>query len=197
MATDDYDPYAPPAEEDGGSDPEPGRRSSRGADYESERRPVVLMLLLTVVTCGFYPVIWLFRRREFLDTLDADAKLSPILPVFVGVSHLGLIVLATAMGAQGSTDLEPVARILQIATGVTMLMAVFRVASMLRSDFNRSGRFLTVSSAGTFFFGTFYLQYKINQAADTAPLKKRKKKKKLREAVKDASAETATEEPRA
>jgi hypothetical protein len=190
MAT-DYDPYAPPAE----PEHEPGRHRS-SADYALERRPIGLFILLCFATLGFYPIIWLFKRRAFLESLDANAKLGP-LPVIVAVCRCAVYVLVFAQAASHATDLEPLIRMIQLADWVAMLMAVFRIATILRSDFSRSGRFLTVSGVATFFFGTLYLQYKINQAADTPPLKRRKKKKKLREAVKDAAAEEAAEEPRA
>jgi hypothetical protein len=134
------------------------------------------------VTFGIYPVIWLFRRRRFLDGLDADARLGKALPSFIAASYALLVALGAWEGATGSRDGEGPIRLVQGMGGIAMLVAVFRVARMLRSDFNRSGRFLTVSGVATFFFGTLYLQYKINEAADTTPLKLRKKKKKKIEA---------------
>jgi hypothetical protein len=65
---------------------------------------------------------------------------------------------------------------LSTGAGVVTLIANFRAAAILRSEFRRSGRLLTVSGVATFFFGIFYLQYKINEGADVAPRSKKKKK---------------------
>jgi hypothetical protein len=176
-----YDPYAPPVEPSRDEERNPLPRGV--SDYAGERRPVVLLILLSVVTLGIYPIIWLFRRRAFLDSLDSDAKLGNI-PTVVAVMYgtdVGIGVWSSMAKAGEGLD-----RLVQIAAGITMLIAVFRVAHILRSDFARSGRFIGVSGVMVFFFGTLYLQYKMNQAADTSPLKKRKKKKK--KPVEDAPA---------
>ena len=61
---------------------------------------------------------------------------------------------------------DTVDKLVSALGGGALLLADFRVASILSSDFARTGRLLSVSSVATFFFGPFYLQYKINQAAE-------------------------------
>src|SRR4051794_8372846 len=56
-------------------------------DYESERRPVVLCILLTFLSLGFYPAIWLLRRNAFLDRLNAPQRLGTALPTVVIVMN--------------------------------------------------------------------------------------------------------------
>jgi hypothetical protein len=67
-------PYAPPAAPllDESEDGDEWVQSR--SDYEGERRSVVLMVVLWVVTAGIYPFIWFVRRTRFLDSLDADKK---------------------------------------------------------------------------------------------------------------------------
>jgi hypothetical protein len=88
-----------------------------------------------------------------------------------------------------SADTQPIRPLFSLASAIATVIANFRVLGILRSDSARTGRFLGFSTVGTFFFGIYYLQYKINQMADTparaeAPRrKKRKKKKKTGEVV--------------
>ena len=194
MADDDHNPYAPPAEpvvafRDTPLDDGPN-------DFESERRPVVLAIVLTVVTLGFYPAIWLLKRRAFLDRQDADKELGTGLPMFILVSTVMGLGLAFAGGE--ATKIRP---LFSLAGGVATLIANFRVLGILRSVSSRTGRFLEFSTVGTFFFGIYYLQYKINQMADTparAERPRRKKKRKKLEAraaaEADADAELRAEE---
>ncbi len=118
------------------------------------------MVVLSVVTLGVYPAVWFLRRRRFVDSLDSTQKLghlaaAPLIAtvVSVGVSFAGI-----------PPELD---RAVTMGLTAVSVLAAFRVAHILRSDFARTGRFLKVSGAATFFFNALYLQYKINQAADT------------------------------
>jgi hypothetical protein len=152
-------PYAPPAAP---TAPQQDRAQGARASYRNERRSVLLVIGLTVITLGFYPAIWFLRRRAFIDSLDSTVKLGNLAAV-----PLCAAVVAFGTGFFGLP--RDVDRAVDIAIGAASIVTAFRVARILRSDFARTGRFLSVSSAGTFFFGVLYLQYKINQAADTPP----------------------------
>ncbi|MDB4933184.1 MAG: hypothetical protein JWP87_156 [Labilithrix sp.] len=175
MPDDAPNPYAPPAEPlraFGDRDHDVGPN-----DYESERRPVLLCLLLGAVSLGFYSTIWLFRRRRFLDRLDAGKELGTGLPMFILVATIMSILLAL------NTETAKMRPLLSLAAGIGTIIANFRVLGILRSDCARTGRFLEFSTLGTFFFGIYYLQYKMNQMADTparaeSPRRKKRKKKK-------------------
>ena len=83
MGDDEPNPYAPPAEpvleSETGVD---GAGRGVTGDYSSEVRPVVLAVLLTLVTGGIYPAVWVYRRRAFLDRLDASKRMGMVLPSF-------------------------------------------------------------------------------------------------------------------
>lgn len=151
-------PYAPPAT---ATEAPPGAVARGGSgSYRDERRSVPLLLLLTILTLGLYPSVWFFRRRRFLDARDSSKKLGPL-----AAAPLVATVVSCALAF---VELPPeVDRLVTVMTGVVTLITAFRVAAILRSDFARTGRFLKVSGVGTFFFNALYLQYKINQAADT------------------------------
>ncbi len=189
MADDDHNPYAPPAEpavafSDGPFEDGPN-------DFESERRPVILAILLTFVTAGFYPAIWLLRRRPFLDRFDAGKELGTALPILaIVLNALSIVVMF------GGQEVAALSNMCSIAGGITSLIANFRVLHILRSVSSRTGRFLGFSTMGTFFFGIYYLQYKMNQMADTparAERPRRKKKRKKAEALAASEADADAE----
>jgi hypothetical protein len=178
MADDDHNPYAPPAEPLDQVRAFRDDRDDGPNDFESERRPVILTIILTVVTLGFYPSIWLLKRRAFLDRQDTGKELGTGLPMFVLVSSI--IGVGLAFGGAEAAKIRP---LFTLAGGIATLIANFRVLGILRSVSSRTGRFLEFSTMGTFFFGVYYLQYKINQMADTParaerPRRKKKKRKK-------------------
>lgn len=196
MADDDHNPYAPPAEPTAAVRAFSDGYEDGPNDFESERRPVILAILLTFVTLGFYPSIWLLRRRPFLDRQDTGKELGTALPIVSLV--LNVLSIIVVFGGQEAASMS---RICSLAGGITALVANFRVLNILRSVSSRTGRFLGFSTMGTFFFGIYYLQYKINQMADTparAERPRRKKKRKKLEAratlEADADAELRAEE---
>jgi hypothetical protein len=160
-----YNPYAPPADAAGVLAVDPSGEPSRQkppSSYEGERRNVVVLLLLCVVTLGFYPTYWYLRRARFLDSVDADVKLGS-LPWVLVASYAMLVVLAVMAAATEDRQMLQIAR---IAPNAVSLFLAFRTARILRSDFARTGRRVSISSVGVFFFGCLYLQHVINEAAD-------------------------------
>jgi hypothetical protein len=159
----DINPYAPPAAAPSvtGQDKDSPTGS---ADFRTERRPVAVCILLALVTLGVYQAIWLFKRRPFLDSFAQSRKLGVQLPTAVLVLNVLGIVVAIASGLDSSLDrLDQLAR---LAGGFAYLIACFRVKNMLRTEFRIVGFRATISPIMTFFFGIYYLQYMINQAAD-------------------------------
>jgi hypothetical protein len=149
-------PYAPPASELA----EAGDSRRRSRSYEGERRSVLLMILLSIVTLGAYPAFWYLRRTSFFDSLSSDKKLGGLqwayLAMYVTVFIVALVPAVREM-----------LRVVQLVGGIVNLVVAFRVAHILRSDFARTGRFIGVSGAGVFFFGCLYLQHVMNEAAAT------------------------------
>ncbi|HSO32501.1 MAG TPA: DUF4234 domain-containing protein [Labilithrix sp.] len=181
----DRNPYAPPAAEPpaGRNEEDPFAGDGEASNYESERRPVILCIGLTIITLGFYPSIWLLQRRPFLDRLNASKELGTLLPILSLVA--GALGIALAFGGKDTASIRP---LVQLVGGISTLIANFRVLNILRSDSARTGRFLEFSTIGTFFFGVYYLQYKMNQLADTparvgAPRRKKKRKKPVEAAA--------------
>jgi len=150
-------PYAPPASPLALAGTQDG---SSVSSYEGERRSVVLLILLSVVTLGIYPVVWYVRRAPFLDSLSADKKVG-------GLPWAAVLLLVVSFAVAFGRAGEGIVRLTQLASGIMNLVLAFRVAHILRSDFARTGRLIGVSGAGVFFFGCLYLQHVINEAAST------------------------------
>jgi hypothetical protein len=167
-------PYAPPAAGVGAV-----AQSTKRSKYESERRSVLLMVLLTIVTVGQYPLVWYVRRARFLDSLNADEMVDPLQWIAVCTNVVSLV-LSMALGWMHVQDSAAhfLARLLQIAGGVTVLALSFRIAHILRSDFARTGRYINVSGVAVFFLGCLYLQHVINAAADTPASRPKRGKKR-------------------
>jgi|GEM_PF-5873785 len=163
-------PYAPPASVEPRTTPK-ARRSGGASDYSREARSVVLVVFLALVTLGVYPSVWYVRRQAFVDSLDADRKLGPGLPwSLVALTILNLVIAVAS---------PEISNVFAIGSGILSLIARFRIARILRSDFARSGRRIDVQSLLTFFLGVAYLQYKINQASEIrAHVRKKKRKPK-------------------
>lgn len=169
-------PYAPPAEEqrpDDDDDDRP-RRRRRGPDFEAERRSVGITVLLSIVTFGLYTIVWLWRRRDFIDSFDTIRrdKLGRI-PEMIAVIFGASMVMAMVGGSA-----TPLSGPLSLAQGIATLIACFTVARALRSEIARSGRLIEVSGLLVFFLGVWYLQYKLNEIADTPVHRSKKRKKK-------------------
>jgi uncharacterized protein DUF4234 len=148
-------PYAPPA-----TTGLPGVQDwEMQSSYQAERRSVLFLVFLSVITLGIYPAVWFIRRRQFLDSLDSTDKLGGM-----AAAPLVATIVSFALGFVLPDQLD---RPVTIGCGAVTIITAFRVAKILRSDFARTGRFLGISGAGCFFFNALYLQYKINQAADT------------------------------
>jgi PAS domain-containing protein len=133
------------------------------------------MVLLSVVTLGFYPAVWYLRRQPFFDGLGTGTVLGSLPRVFIGVQLVAIV----AQVALAMADAPPAASNgLNGGIAAVNLILSFRAAEILRKAILRKRVLLEISSVGVFFLGSLYLQHKINQAADAIErLPKRKKSK--------------------
>lgn len=184
-------PYAPPADvtpEPEEHEREGGRRRRSRVDFATERRSVVLVLLLWLFTLGVYNTVWLWRRRPFIDSLDTGPreKLGRA-PEVLGAMWVGMLVLTVLVGSTTFTNAY------SSAMGIGVLVSCFTVARALRSEIARTGRGIEISNVLVFFFGVVYLQYKLNEIAD-APARRKKRRKKVTSDEASTAASTAENE---
>ena len=153
----DINPYTPPAAMTA------ERSSDAVTNFRTEQRSVLLCIVLTVVTLGFYQPVWLLRRRPFLNAFAQTRKLGVGLPIAVIVTR----VLAAFASSPHTPHLD---RLFSAIAAAVYIIPCFRVAHILRAQFKVTGHGdIKVSMVLTFLFGVFYLQYKVNEAADRTP----------------------------
>jgi len=142
-----------------------------------KRRSVVLMILLTVVTLGFYYPVWFLRRRAALNSLDSPRKLEAWPFLLLLAYWIGMIAVSFAAGDQPTEvafgpGAAAVLSLVRIAVGIVTLVQCFYIKDILEDhlagpeDAISSGLLsdsVQLSRALTFFFQIFYLQYAINR----------------------------------
>lgn len=150
-------PYAPPR-----SNVEP---IAAAQPQPLATRPVILLILLSVITLGYYSVYWLYRvSRELRAELPRAAKTDGLLVAAIVVGVVDLVVTIAGYSALDANDYASLGKVIDLAFGLTQLFWCFKVRDMLVSLVAQRGVGpYPIGGAGTFFFGIFYLQYKINR----------------------------------
>jgi hypothetical protein len=158
-------PYAPPQAVV--ADPEP---TSHGL----KRRGLLLMVVLTIVTLGFYYLVWWFRRRPGLNRLNSPRKLA-IWPLLVFTAQF---VLQFGLGfLEGAApELEVIGEggkafvtLFQVAVGILMIVQAFKIKNIIEdhAEVAQSESMFVepvqLSGLMTFFFSIYYLQWAINR----------------------------------
>lgn len=161
----DVNPYAPP--------------KAAVADVAPpvlKRRSVLLMIVIFVLTLGFYYPIWFLRRRAALNRLDSPKKLHVWPFAIYGAVLLVGFLVGMISGATGEEPLGSgtggLLRLVDIAVGILMIVQGFIVKDILEDhlagphDEVPSSLFVEqvkLSGLMTFFFQIFYLQWAINR----------------------------------
>jgi hypothetical protein len=162
----DTNPYGPP--------------KSAVADISErglKRRSVVVMIVLYIVTFGFYYPIWFLRRRVALNRLDSPRKLRlwPFLVylAFFSLEFVGAFVAEFAPNEQPiEAGASVVFDLIPIAVGILMAVQCFITKDILEDHLigpedHVSASLVTgpvkLSGLKTFFLQIFYLQWVINR----------------------------------
>lgn len=156
-----------------------------------EDASVLGMCFLTIVTGGMYQPIWFLMRRKALNNLRSPEKLG-ILPLLAALVLLLASFLLPILGSikwgswvEAENALGPAHPAILLLAGAVLLVESFKVRRILLDHLapGEEGMFASsirfeyeelFSKAGTIFFGSFYLQHKINSllerfTADPAP----------------------------
>ena len=146
-----------------------------------EKTSVVVVILLSLLTGGIYLPIWFLRRREAINRLRSPEGIGWAAPFAATVAFsLGLCAafasgFAGAMGLREAVgELFASGRVLAMVGAVLILFACFRVRRIVLDHLHTQSSGLFASSVAlerdtsfsgvaTFFFGIYYLQYKINR----------------------------------
>ncbi|QTX32223.1 DUF4234 domain-containing protein [Aminithiophilus ramosus] len=135
-----------------------------------KRISVAWFLVLSVVTLGIYPSLWVFLRRRDFNSLSSTEKLSDV----VAVLPLGVTLLAFATGSslgengQGGINL--------VCLGLWIWIA-FKMRTMLRDHVagiapDYAATNVAPSPLWTVLFTSAYIQHQINRLIDADILRR-------------------------
>ena len=159
----DANPYAPP--------------TAAVADFSRvalKRRSVLLMIVLTIVTLGFYVPIWFLRRREAFNQMDSPHKLA-VWPFAAWIAVLVVDVMRVLLIiVQGPETVSPglvlILSLIRLGLAINLIVQCFKTKNILEDHLagpaDGSGMFtehVKLSGLMTFFFQSLYLQYIINR----------------------------------
>ncbi len=145
-----------------------------------EKKSVILLIFLSVITMGIYPYIWYLKRVKEFNNLETPTKAKKGIAIFA----LALIILLLLSGiimniyitissqktASSFSEIPATFLIffgtnflLSILLAVTTLLMAFRYKKILNEALENKETFVKISSLFTFFFQFLYLQYEINR----------------------------------
>ncbi len=144
---------------------------------ELKKRSVLAMVLLTIVTFGFYCPVWFLRRRPGLNALDSPRKV-PAWPFLLLLALMAVQVLV-GFAAAGRLPEQVIGagpaltlRLARLAIGILVLIQCFRIKDILEDHLagpegSQPAMLMAtrvqLSGLMTFLFTIFYLQYVINR----------------------------------
>lgn len=140
-----------------------GRRDA-AAEYAFPAPPKLhwaLVLLFTVLTLGIFLVVWMFIQSSWVKKIDPTSNATTQF-----IAYLVLFVASQVLGESGSDGLKSLSVLLTIGSYIAFYFGAYSIRrSMLDHYNNMEPMQLKLSSAMTFFFSTFYLQYHMTRIA--------------------------------
>jgi hypothetical protein len=151
-----------------------------------KRRSLLLMIVLVIVTLGFYYPLWFLWRRRALNALDSPRKLPAwpfvlLLALFVTEFLVGFVAGVIAPGRRLEDVIGPgptfALLVARLGIGLLVLIQCFRTKDILEDHLagpegSQAGMMLStqiqLSGLMTFLFTIFYLQHVINR--DVIPM---------------------------
>ena len=135
------------------------------------RFSVVLLIVITLVTCGIFIPIWFLMQRKGLNRLNTMVQLNHA-PLIFALVVSGVELLGGGIAAEDAS-VELATSLLSLIASVVIIVQAFRVRDMLHRHFaneRREGLRTLIrphlSGLATFFLGPWYLQYRVNMLLD-------------------------------
>ena len=124
-----------------------------------------LVLLLAVVTCGIFSIIWLFVQANWARKIDPRNKALYLLLVYLAGAFTagGLNAFAEARGAEGPALF---AGVINLAGIVCLIVGYFRIKDAMEAIFGGAPLYLQMSGVLTFLFNVFYIQYHLTRISE-------------------------------
>lgn len=129
-----------------------------------------MVVLLNMVTLGIYSVVWFMRRRDAVNKLNSEQKISEgVLIAIACFMAAGLMFgVFSAIFAESAGKLfDALGNLAGLISGIASLVMAFKYRRILREHFREIRPDIKLegfaSGLWTFLFGVMYLQHKINQ----------------------------------
>lgn len=138
-----------------------------------------LVLLFTLLSCGFFAIIWMLMQAWWLKQLRPDNRSIRTLATSFGISYAGVFLLGLfspiVETASRNTGENPV--LMLALLGVTLLVTLVGLGYFFAAEFAMRNEMLdyfnTVENiqlrlhpVPTLFFGMYYLQYHMSRIAE-------------------------------
>jgi hypothetical protein len=118
-----------------------------------------LVLLLSLVTCGLFPWVWLFVEANFAKRIDRSSNA-------ILFYILALICLVFGGAASGASHHQGIEGLGSLVGFVLALIGHYNIRSSLETHYNREENIgLRLSGVMVFFFNVFYFQYHFTRIA--------------------------------
>jgi GYF domain 2 len=133
--------------------------------------PWWLVLILTIFTCGIFLIVWDIVLAVWTKKVQPTSR---AIYYYSGVVVLYLVVIASAFvagmniqhahsGGLGATA-NPMAGLANLGIAVLSIIGRFSMRNSLEDHFTRTEQIpLALSGVMTFFFGSIYFQYHLNE----------------------------------
>ena len=59
-------------------------------NYQSKKKSILMVILLTIITCGIYSLFWLYQTTQDLTEYSEDYRLTPGMSVLLTIMTCGL-----------------------------------------------------------------------------------------------------------
>lgn len=120
------------------------------------------MIVLSIITLGIYIPIWFMIQRNAINKLKSKSKLSkaPFILILILFLISAILTIASFLVIDSHVEetIDYIDRWISFIGGVFVVVMSFKAAGIIEDHFNK-----TMVVAGVFFFGIFYLQYKLNE----------------------------------
>jgi len=121
-----------------------------------------LVLLFTVLTLGIFLIVWMFIQSSWVKKIDPTSNATTQF-----IAYLVLFVASQILGEGGSDGLKSLGLLLMIGSYIAFYFGAYSIRRSMLEHYNKVEPMqLKLSSAMTFFFSTFYLQYHMTRIAD-------------------------------
>jgi hypothetical protein len=140
-----------------------GMRSNASSQYpDPPSMNWVLVLVLTLVTCGIFFWVWMFIQAAYASKIDRASKSM----LFYAIG-LPCVLIGTFVRTMDSSGLAALGPLINLAGVILVILGHFKLKGSLEAHFNSAEPVnLRLSAVMTFFFSCIYFQYHLNRISN-------------------------------